>query len=110
MVEFNRRKFLSALGCLAVTSSSCNANLLGLLNDENLRISDFEQISIYWKQNELTLASTFLCNNGVDARCSPEYIEGLIIKDFEQDNTIIINGLVISKTEAAIIASTYDYS
>jgi len=109
MLEFNRRKFLSVLGCLAVTSASGNANLLGLLNDENLKVSDFEQISLYWQHNESTSASTFLCNKGVDATCSQEYIEDIIIQDFKQDNTIIINGLVISKTEAAIIVSAYDY-
>jgi lipopolysaccharide exporter len=55
-----------------------------------------------------TKASTYLCNKGIDETCTKQQVESLIMEDFKHDNTIIINGLVLSKTEAAIIVLTFD--
>jgi hypothetical protein len=108
MKEFNRRKFLSALCCLTVTSISCKASLLTPNKRKQTYLNDFEQIRLYWQKNEVINAPEYLLNQGVNNLTSQRSIKSLVVNDFAQDNIITVNGLVLSKTEAAIITATHE--
>ena len=104
MIEFNRRKFLTTICCLTATSITCRANVFG---SKNIDSNDFEQINLYWQRNEAIQASTYLFNRRVNDLSSQSDIKILVANDFAQDNVVSVNGLMLSKTEAAVIVSCF---
>lgn len=97
----NRRemfKVLSGVSCILATSVQSQAFQL---QDNNL----IDLLKKSWDEKEDCDPINYLVNGGVSHNSQPLQVRNVIKQEFRDDKTHVFNGLVLSKTEVALMIS-----
>jgi len=73
------------------------------INEESVLLSnDLQYVAEHWMKHEGSFAGEYLAKINLSEKLNE--LNSLITNDFKNNNTYTINGLVLSKTEVAIMA------
>ncbi len=119
MRNSTRRDFLKVVsGSILALSSlpAATSNILSPqafnvnnLSSRGLMLAQYKQLHIIynaWMNNESSPPSFYLEQAGIKLQDSTS-ISKHVKLDFEQNNTILVQGYILSKTEVAVLAATY---
>lgn len=74
------------------------------LNNQEL-VKECNTVYLSWISSESSTPKQYLSKLGIDGFQGERKLSQLIHQDFKDQKTFIVNGLVLSKTEACLIAS-----
>ena len=117
MKSFERRNFLKkSIQLLIFSGLIKNQSINASLNDEakSFEITpplyrELREIHLCWEKEFNHKPEEFLALSRISSSASIAQISSQTINDFSEGNTIDVHGLVLSKTEAAFLASLYSY-
>jgi len=102
----NRRRFLafstSAITLLPLSSFINTYNKV----DQSFLEDELQHLLTQWNIREKDTPEVYLADKNISVNSDVKLLKQQRVQDFKYGNVFILNGLVLSKTEAALLACT----
>jgi hypothetical protein len=108
MIKKSRRRFILSAGALGLLSVIDRKSLYSNFSNDQMSHIHFltSYISEKWKEVEIETAVKYLSSINIDNSSTILVIKARVEADFKNNQVFIIDGLMLSKTEVALLISS----